>query len=99
MIIDEWQKNAKAGEWFVYYTGHLAPNTENSREAEAIGQAAYALYRTGWYELAQRRICHEPGIFDYLIIKRRQRDDTPRPGMVHDVRYYQYSKPRKEERV
>lgn len=97
MMLSEWQKTAKGGESYIYYTGHLGPDAELSREANAIGQAAYAMYRSGWYELVTKRVCHEPTIFEYLIIRRRRRDEAPRPGIIHDVRYYRTSKPKKDE--
>lgn len=104
MILAEWEKNAKAGDWLVYYTGHLAADSDPIQsprdvalEVGAIGHAAYAMYRTGWFELAQRRSALIPNAFEYMIFRRRQRDPIPRAGMVHDIRRHYTSKPRKEE--
>lgn len=104
MILAEWEKDAKPGDMLVYYTGHLAADSDplqapkhTALEVGAIGQAAYAMYRTGCFELMQRRSADIPNAFEYMIVKRRKRDPIPRAGMVHDIRRFQTSKPRREE--
>lgn len=104
MILSEWEKNAKPGDWLVYYTGHLAADSDPMQspkgvasEVGAIGSAAYAMYRTGCFELAQRRSATIPNVFEYMIYRRRRRDPIPRAGMVHDIRRHYTSKPRREE--
>ena len=104
MILSEWEKSAKSGDWLVYYTGHLAADSDPlqspkgmASEVGALGQTAFAMYRTGYFELAQRRSATIPNVFDYMIVKRRTRDPIPRPGMVDNIRFHHNSKPRKED--